>query len=273
MTSLKKAVVIAAALSLAFLSTGCQKLRARDNLNKGVAAYKGLKYPDAAEYFKTAVELDPEFPTARLYLATAYMSQWIPGAESEENKKMAQAAYDEFQNVLKQDDKNTVAIASIASMLFNQKKLDEAKGWYDRLLAADPQNKEAYYTLGVIAWTKTFQVRMEARAKLGMKAEEPPPIKDKKVREEVKEKNLAIIEDGIKNLQKSLDVDKEYDDAMAYMNLMHRERADLADNKDDAKKDTDIADSWVEKTLVTKKMKQARADAKAAAGGIVQESK
>ncbi len=56
-------------------------LSARDQLNKGVAAFKNAQYPEAVEHFKTAVDLDPNFPTARLYLATAYMQQYIPGAD------------------------------------------------------------------------------------------------------------------------------------------------------------------------------------------------
>lgn len=101
-------------------STGCEKLRARDQLNKGVQAYRNARYADAVERFKTAVDLDPNYPIARLYLATAYMSQYIPGAESPENTQMATAAYDQFLKVLDQDPKNTVAIASIASLYFNQ---------------------------------------------------------------------------------------------------------------------------------------------------------
>ena len=63
----------------------------------------------------------------------------------------------------------------------------------------------------------------------------------------------------------------EYDDAMAYMNLLHRERADLQPDAGEYKKDTEIADGWVQKTLETKKIKNARAEAKAAAGQITSE--
>ena len=67
-----------------------------------------------------------------------------------------------------------------------------------------------------------------------------------------------MIEDGIKHLQKALEIDPNYDDAMAYLNLIYRERADLADSPDDYKKDSDIADSWVQKSLETRKMKAAK---------------
>jgi hypothetical protein len=91
-----------------------------------------------------------------------------------------------------------------------------------------------------------------------MKPEDPGPIKDKKLKEELKAQWLPMVEDGIKNLQKALDVDKEYDDAMAYMNLLIRERADLADTPEQYKKDIDTADGWVQKALETKKIKAER---------------
>ncbi|HXG33083.1 MAG TPA: tetratricopeptide repeat protein [Bryobacteraceae bacterium] len=247
-----------AAVVLLVAGSGCQKLKARDNLNKGVQAFKNARYAEAVEFFKQAVELDPTFPTARLYLATAYMQQYIPGAESPENLRMAQAAHDEFLRVLEQDPKNEVAIASIALLYFNQKKLDEAREWYLKQISVNPNAKEAHYTIGVIAWTKSFQPRMEARAKLGMKPEDPGPLKDRKIREALRDKNLPIIEEGMKHLEKALEIDKEYDDAMAYLNLLYRERADLADTEEDYKKFIEIADNWVQKTMETKKIKAAR---------------
>jgi hypothetical protein len=78
-----------------------------------------------------------------------------------------------------------------------------------------------------------------------------------------------MVDEGIANLQKALDIDKEYDDAMAYMNLLIRERADLLDNPDDYKKQIEIADGWVQKNLDTKKLKASRTPA---TGGIVQDS-
>jgi site-specific recombinase XerD len=45
---------------------------------------------------------------------------------------------------------------------------------------------------------------------------------------------------------------------MAYMNLLYRERADLADTTEAYKRDTASADDWVDKTLNTKKTKASR---------------
>lgn len=264
-------VVVLAIAALAVFATSCEKLKARDQLNKGVQAYKNAQYPQAVERFKTAVELDPKFATARLYLATAYMMQYIPGADSPENLQMATAAQDQFQKVLDQDPKNELALAYIALLYFNEKKLNDAKQWYEKLVAVNPKNKEAYYTLGVIAWTQTFQPRMEARAKMGMRPEDPGPLKDKKVRIELAAKNGPVIDEGLKSLDRALQIDPEYEDAMAYENLLYREKADLEETSEAYKKDTEIADNWVQKNLETRKIKAERKPT--GGGGITTDTK
>ena len=262
-------VAALAALVLGGTLAGCKKLEARDNLNKGVAAFKSAKYPDAVEFFTRAVDLDPTFATARLYLATAYMNQYIPGAESPENVANAKNALDNFQKVLDADPKNATAVASIASLYYLESqgtskledkldRLEKARVWYQKLTEVDPSNKEAYYSLGVIAWAKWYPDWNNARSKAGMKPDAPGPLKDKKAREELKDKHGAMLDDALKSLQKALDLDKEYDDAMAYMNLLYRERADLADSAAEYKKDVDLADEYIQKALDTRKIKAER---------------
>jgi tetratricopeptide (TPR) repeat protein len=263
--------------ALVLVGTGCDKLKSRDQLNRGVQAYRSAKYADAVEFFKNSVNLDPTNLNGRLYLATAYMTQYIPGAESPENLQLAKQAKEEFLKVLERDPNDKTALASLASLSYQQaqgmpdleqklKKLDEAKEWYLKLIAADPQNKEGFYSLAVIDWVKWYAAWMKSRADLGMKPEEPGPIKDKKIKADLKDQYSAVIEDGIKNLQKALDIDPNYDDAMAYMNLLIRERADLDESPDDYKKDIETADGWVQKALDTKKMKAAKEAAKTAGG-------
>jgi Tfp pilus assembly protein PilF len=250
------ALAVVAVLALA--ATGCEKLKARDNLNRGVQAYKSAQYSQAVELFEKAVQLDPNFPTARLYLAMAYYMQYIPGAESPENQQMADHALEQFQKVLQQEPNNDVATQSIASIYFNEKKWDDAEQWYKKAVAINPKNKEGFYTLGVIAWTRWYKPWAEARAKLGMKPEDPGPIKDKKVRDVLKVQYMPVISAGLDNLQKALEIDKEYDDAMAYVNLLIRERADLDESGDEYKKDVETADNWVQKAMQTKKIKAER---------------
>ena len=280
---LRNATLLGAALAvgaLTLLGTGCNQLKSRDDLNKGVSAYKNAKYSDAVSFFQEATELDPKNPNARVYLATAYMMQWIPGAVSPENVQFATKAKDEFGKVLSQDANNSVALASLASLAFNEAdplpldqkmaKLDEAAGWYTKLVTADPKNRDGYYSLGAIAQKKFYPALMTARVDANMKPDEPGPLKDKKAKAELSAKYSPVIDDGVKNLQKALDIDPESDDAMAYMNLLIRERADLADDKDAYKKQVEEADTWLQKALDTKKAKQEKAEKKTA-GGITNE--
>jgi len=230
----------------------------QSKVRDAVGKDKLAKLVAAVAHFTTAVELDPNFITARLYLATAYMQQYIPGGDSPDNLQMAKAAYDQFQEVLTRDPNNEMAVASIASLLFNEKKLDESNEWNLKLIALNPKNKEAYYTLGVIAWTKAWVVDGEARTKLGMKPEDPGPLKDKKVRAEVGAKNGPIIDEGFRDLDKALQIDPEYDDAMAYENLLYRQKADLEDSSDAYKADIDKANDYFQKTIDTRKIKAER---------------
>ena len=269
---MRKFTWIGAVAALAVVGAGCQKLQSRDQLNKGVAAFRNAQYPEAVEHFKVAVELDPTFPTARLYLATAYMQQYIPGADSPENNQMAKAAYDQFMKVLDQDPKNTTAIASIASLYLDQKKWPDARQWYEKLTAVDPNNADAYYSLGFIAWSEWYPEYGTARANLGMKQDDPGPIKDKKVREDLKAKWEPVIDNGLKALDTCLKINPQYDDAMAYENLLIRERADLVDNKADYDQQIQVANGWVAKALATKKAKAEKKNA-SSQGGIVEDQK
>src|SRR6202522_1732265 len=219
-------VVFAAALVI-LSSTGCNKLKARDHLNKGVRAYKSSKFEQAIDDFQQAVALDPSLMNARLYLATAYAQQYIPGADTPENNHYAEQAIEEYKVVLGVDPRNINSIKGIAYLYLQMKKFDLAKEYYKKASEVDPNDPEPYYSVAVLDWTQTDVPRQEERAKLGMKPDEPLPAKDKKVCALVKEKNPANVQEGIDNLNKALQLRPDYDDAMAYLNLMYRERADI----------------------------------------------
>ena len=253
--SLRVVALVAATLTL-FSTTGCGKLRARDQLNKGVQAFKAAKYEEAINHFQDAVTLDPTLLNAKMYLATAYAQQYIPGADTPDNNKFAEKAIEQYQDVLQRDPKNINSVKGIAYLYLNMKKFDQAKEYYRKASELDPNDPEPYYSIAVIDWTQTYQPRMEERAKLGMKPEDSLPAKDKKVCAAVRDKNSANIQEGIDNLNKALALRPDYDDAMAYLNLMYRERADVqCDDPAARAADLKSADEWVDKTMATKKAK------------------
>jgi tetratricopeptide (TPR) repeat protein len=268
MTTRSKLAMVALAGGLLVFSTGCEKLQSRDEMNHGVQSYKNNKYADAVKHFKEAVRLDPTNQNAQLYLATSYMIQWVPGADSPDNKKNYDMARSEFEKVLKSDPTNSLALASMASMAYNSASagtpeqkgaaLEEAKKWNQRRIEVDPKDAEAYYYLGVIGWAQAFTPIQTVRVEQKMKADDPGPIKDLKIREELKAKYLQTINSSIEDLKKCLSIDKENEDAMSYMNLLLRKKADLEDSPDASKADIAQAEDWSNKSLEMKRIKATR---------------
>ncbi|MBI4441982.1 MAG: tetratricopeptide repeat protein [Acidobacteria bacterium] len=238
---------------LGISTAACQKLKARDQLNKGVQAYKAAKYQVAIEYFKTAVDLDPQLLNARLYLATAYANQFVPGSEAEENLKIGEEAIAQFQKVLETDPNNVGSIGGIANLYFQMKRMDDAKEFYRRQISLDPANPEAYYSVGVIDWTLTYQPRMFLKTRLKLRPEDP--IKDAKERQALAERNAPLVDEGMQMLNKAIELRPDYDDAMAYLNLLYREKADLAETEEERQEHLKVADMWIDKTMEIKKQK------------------
>ena len=248
--------------------TGCARLQSNDQMNKGVIAFKNNHYPEAVQHFKEAVRLDPNNTNAQAYLATSYFIQWVPGADSPDNKKNYEMAQTEFKKILQKDPSNSQALASMASMAYNkattanpeQRKaaFEEARKWNERRIEVDPKDAEAYYYLGVIDYYDALGDIQTARVNEKISPNDPGPLKDKKVKEDLKAKYEKSIDSGLEQLKKALAIDKENEDAMSYINLLLREKAALADDADQAKALANEANEWMEKSLNMKRIKAAR---------------
>jgi Tfp pilus assembly protein PilF len=267
MTRSARVLVVLAALFAMISATGCNKLKARDQLNKGVQSYKNARYEEAIEHFKNAVELDSSLTNARLYLATAYAQQYVPGMETPENTRNAEMAIQEFQKILDANPSREQQIHSlkgIASLYFNMKQFDKAAEFHRKVIALDPNDPETYYSIAVIDWTQAYQEDQKQRAGIGLRPD--AELKDKKICQALRQANSQKVEDGISDLQKAIQIRPDYDDAMAYINLLYRQRAEY-ECDDPSAHDADIktANEWVDKTIATKKAKAE----KATPGGVI----
>ena len=127
--------VTAALLALTLGTAGCNKLKARDQLTKGVQAFKSARYEEAVNHFQQSIALDPDYEDAKLYLATAYSYQVVPNLDTPENLATAQKALDGFNAVLAKDPNDVTALKQIASIDRNIKKFDEAKEYEKKVIA------------------------------------------------------------------------------------------------------------------------------------------
>lgn len=266
-STFRRVAALLALLVFAAGASGCNKLKARDLLNKGVGAFKNGQYDAAVEDFKQAKDLDPSLLNARLYLATAYASQYIPGAPSEQNKNIGRQAIQEFKDILSTNPDNLSAIDGIGSILFQMagtpydpKLFEESKTYHQKHIALKPEDPEPYYWIGVIDWTLAFRANGEMRKDYNeknirkqVKDTDPLPAS---LRSDYVSKYGSLIDEGIADLQKAISIRPDYDDAMAYLNLLYRRKADTVDSANERASYQKQADDLVDKV---KEVKQKRA--------------
>ncbi|MFZ0583134.1 MAG: hypothetical protein WAN72_12675 [Candidatus Acidiferrales bacterium] len=248
-----------------------QSIDARKWLNDGVQAYKHGDTAGAIDDFQKATELDPSLVNAQLYLATAYSAQYIPGAPSPENTQYAERALQGFKSILGADPDNLSAIDGAGSILYNMagtpfdpEKMEESKSYHQRHIELRPEDPEPYYWIGVIDWSLAYRGNREMREGYNKTAtkmiedEEPMPAA---LASQFQQKYGETVAEGITNLKKAIDLRPDYDDAMAYLNLLYRQKADMeltpADRESDVKMADDIVDEV--KAIKTKKLNSSEA--------------
>jgi tetratricopeptide (TPR) repeat protein len=264
MNRLARLPVLAAVLVAMMVSlTGCNRLKARDQLNKGVEAYKAGKYEEAIRHFQDATKYDPSLPMAKSYLATALAQNVVPGLTTPDNLKIVQQSIDTYQQVLADDPNDVNSLKGVASLYFNIKKWNEAKEWQKKVLAIDPKDPEAAYTVGVIDWTQAHENLLKILNPLGANDDGQGNVKilTKKVCSEVQQQNGPLVEEGMKYLTLAVENRPNYDDAMQYLNLTYRKKADLDCGNEAARKaDVAKANEWTSKAMGTRKENEAKKD-------------
>jgi tetratricopeptide (TPR) repeat protein len=268
-----RTTVLAVALAGMVLSiSGCDKLAARDQLNKGVAAYKSARYEEAIGHFQKATSLDPSLPMAKTYLATALAQNVVPGLDTPDNLKTAQQAISLFEEVLAKDPTDVNSMKQIAGIYFSTKKFNEAKSWQKKVLAVDPKDPEAAYTIGAIDWTLAHENTLKALQSVGVNDDGEGNVKaPKKVMEQIQQENAPLVEEGLQYLNQAVANRPNYDEAMVYLNLIYRRKADVDyGNAGAVAADIASAKDFTTKALGTRKANEEKKNA--GPGGITMDA-
>jgi tetratricopeptide (TPR) repeat protein len=229
-------------------------------VNKGVEAYQSARYADAIVHFRRATELDPNLLMAKVYLATALAQNVVPGLDTPENLKTAQQAIEIFQLVLANDPQDVNSLKQIAGIYFSVKQLDAARDWQMKVLDQNPSDPEAAYTIGVIDWTLAHGNVLKALSSAGLQDDGMGNTDALAgVMQIIKVQNSALVEEGLQYLNQAIANRPNYDDAMAYLNLVYRRKADLDWGNEDARKD-DIAkaEAWRLRAMETRRANEQR---------------
>lgn len=224
------------------------RLQARNHLNRGVEAYTAKNFDAAAEEFKSAVELDPELVDAYLYLAASYRAQFVPQVPTPENLRKGQEAIASFQKVLELDPKNVNAMGNIADIYRNMNEPDKAKEWYHKLMDVQEDDSQALYGIATINYNMVDE-------KTGKDGENVPNLS-----EEERANVNRMADEAIESLKQALTINPDYTDAMEYLNLLYREKAELAENEEEKDQWEKEADKLALQALEKKRELQRKAE-------------
>ncbi len=210
-------LILLAAIPLAGCST-ISFFKARDFSNKGVKAFGDQKYSSAAQFFEKAIQEDPSFENARMFLAESYMYQFTPGSTNPRSERMADKAIETFEYLVKNAKDHEIKMNSmrfIASMYYQRKRPNESIEWCKKILEADPNSEDAYYRIAVVDYDVVSE-------KTGVEGELVKYMSDAD-----RKTVVAAIDEGLAMLDKALSLKPQYVDAMEYQKLLWYEKAKL----------------------------------------------
>ena len=240
------AIALLLGASIVFAQTD-SSAAASELRKQGIAACKSGNFALAAQDFRRAIDFDPS-PENHRYLGATYAAQIVPNVTTQPNLRLADAALEEFDIVLSKTPDDRIALAQESAVYRNTNQLDKAKAVEQKLLPLDPTNPDVPYTIAVIDWR---QANANATSALAQEH-----LRDDGVGNEKKSPTLcatlvtqsaALVQDAIANLANAIALKPDYADAMTYLSLIYRRRADLhCADPVSVTADVNLAQTWAE---------------------------
>ncbi len=219
----------------------CDGFKERVLLKKGNELYTAQKYDEAIKQYRQLLELNPKSWDGNYLLSVSYLALYHPGSEHPKDKEYAEKGIAAFEKTLDlsaptpevrekterfylsfldsvgdkdkaitylekqlQGRPNDLALINQIATL-HQKKGDftRALEYFEKRATMDATNKEAWYTLGVNCWARSYHGGVAVS----------------------QEEREQVVEKGIQALDKALAIDSNYFEALSYINLIYREKA------------------------------------------------
>jgi beta-lactamase regulating signal transducer with metallopeptidase domain len=244
LSALALCAVIASALAF---TAGAQS--GDDNLMKQAEeAFNRNDYKQAATQFESVVKRDPANLKAKLFLADALSSELQEYGPAADTSAIVSGARQQYLEVLARDATNQHAMRGMMALDTHTKRFAEARDWALRAIQADPAGKNAaaaYYTAAYADWVTAYPAYAGARQAVGMNPEDPGIIQDEGLRQSFRSQHMARIEEGIRMLQTAIQIDPGDSQAMAYMSLLYRIQAGVAESEQQSAAFNAKAMRWV----------------------------
>ena len=259
---------------LPLFGAGCAKVEARGLAKEGNDLYRAGKFAEAVSKFEAATRLDPDFPTLQLHIGYANMAlrNASEGKAADRYAAKAIAAFSRYMELRPGDERGTKfylqmlldsgrndaalrflerqhrdnprdvkIVSSLGVVSSKVGRFSDALKWYEKRAALLPTETKARYLIGTLCWEHLY--KNDAVVTI---------------------KRIEIADRGIAALQQALKLQKDYAEALTYINLLYRERAKGQTDPGAKEKDMAAARSYYKQAI--KLIKAARARARSGAG-------
>ena len=172
--------------------------------------------------------------------------------EKGDDPQLINQAQQQLAEILAIDPANQQGLNGMLNLSLWTDKPVEAREWARKIVAAYPKEKTAYYSLAVTDWAVAYPAVMSARDAAGLRPYSPPFLPDSSSRATLRDQYGATVDEGIRMLGNAIKIDPNYSDAMAYINLLYRLKAYMAENVATSDANLREAEEWVKKALAAK---------------------
>ena len=273
------------------LLSGCNQVRGRRLIQKGNQLFHEGQYAEAVATFHQAEQYLPDAWQLWLNEGTTCRQMMVPGAKTPENEAAVQCALDAFTRMRALRPQDLRGPALYVQTLFDAERyevlarmyreradrnpadeeavngliqvyarwgghMSDALTWYGKKADLKAQDPEAQYAVGVYVWQQLFargggadKAGYDPRIQPGQKKAPPaPPFAGDDL---VGQQRIDMADEGIKYLERAVQLRPAYSEAMAYLNLLYRQRSyALFDQPAEWQKSVDKAMEWRDKTAV-----------------------
>ncbi len=228
------------ALLLVALATGCASLSEHIAMKDAAKAYKAGKFEDAAKNYEAALRINPTNAENWKYLAFCYWSLIEPGSTQPKDNEFTTKALNSFSEYLKRVGKDDQVQDYIINLYINQNRLAEGVKFYEGELAKDPTDPRLLQTLSIMyAKMGNFQKSLEfSEKKAALTPNDPSGYlyigalcwNRSYNKQDPDEERSKIVDRGFKALETAIKLDPNNFNAHLFMNLLWRQRSELAKN-------------------------------------------
>jgi tetratricopeptide (TPR) repeat protein len=214
-------------------TSGCtviNRIRAKNELNETARAYKAGHFAEAEQHARRAAELDPLNKTAPAFIARSIHAQYKPGVDTPENVDKARQAIEAYQKLLAENPNNEEAYKAIAFLYGAIKEDQKQREWITQRASNNSvdaaKRAEAYVVLASQDWNCSYQVTEQP----AVKTTEGTKVVYKKPKEQKDyDQAVACVTRGLEEANQAISLDPNNESAWSFKTNLLLEKVKFAE--------------------------------------------